>query len=311
MFGVHQLATAAVACLSMELSNFYYPTKCWNVATPPIFPLSSCVPNQFSDQQIQALLDQNAIQTVQDLVDKIECARPIIQDGSEDKLRQTLADALERDTPEKALGGKIFVYPRMVSRDALAAYTPESVFVKPDKVDGPIPDFTLVDGPRGSGKSLFAVKRLPELVFPGVDKSEIFCLHLKPSPLLRTMDRMEGLDLPSSVAYYIQEETIAREISGFGNIPPLQLYLHVIIDAITDPLSGFDDQWSHFESKEDLQAIVTALKTMDRYRFAKGVHLTIAGVDLRHAVTDDDKDTIMFRMQPGNKHKPALFSFYS
>lgn len=268
--------------------NFYYPTECWNVTTLPIHPLACFVRDELDDEAIQQLLKETCIKTMHDLSNNIECIRPMLREGTEDDLRQVVQVALQHTSPEESLGGKIIVYPFCISPTSLSGYSAQAVSVEPSTIVGPIPDFTLVMGPKRSGKTLFAVKRLPQLVFPQATSADILCLHYNPSSFA---EKMRGRETFAFAVAKSIEDSLAHEISGFGTVPPLQLYLHVVIDqAMEEP--------RHFDRTDKFHAIVHALKTMDRYSF-RGVHLTVVGSELESVVKRvDSRDTIIFRMQP-------------
>jgi hypothetical protein len=174
------------------------------------------------------------------------------------------------------------------------------VNVKPDKIEGPIPSFTLVVGPSGSGKTYFATYRLHELVFPNVDEKEIVRVHIRPNPVIRYMKHInEGADCPSSVVDCVKG-CIERKLGDLGPVPSVQLYLHVVFDDIALSKNDFKESLEEYmNTTEKIESIVKALQSMKTYKFEKGVHLTLVGTDLDwYTMHIDRADTIKFRMQP-------------
>jgi hypothetical protein len=250
---------------------------------------------------VDGALEANSIVTLPDLLQNTHCVSHLLKDGDDSRLQQRLACALSRTTPETMLGGRLVSY---AYDESFPGYKLESVNVVPDKIERSIPNFTLVVGPLGSGKTYFAVNRLYELVFPGVSETEIVRVLIKPNPVIRYIKKNEGADCPASIVDCVKG-CIERKLEGFGDVSSsIQLYLHVIFDDISIFQNDFRESLEEYmNTTEKIEGIVKALKTMAKYNFDKGVHLTLVGNDLdAYTYHIDRDDTIKFRMQPWTKN---------
>ncbi len=201
-------------------------------------------------------------------------------------------------TPEQVLGGKQIFYTNYVYSWGAPTYSLDAVNVVPDKIEGPIPSFTLVVGPPESGKSYFAYYRLHELVFPNVDEKEILRIQIHPNPIIRYMRKNKGADCPTSVVDCVKG-CLDRKLGELGPVPSVQLYLHVVFDDISWFKNDFKESLEEYlNTTEKIESIVKALQTMKPYTFEKGVHLSLVGYDVdEYTAKIDPADTIKFRMQ--------------
>ena len=140
-----------------------------------------------------------------------------------------------RKTPEEVLGGKIVYDDSLVPKECFDMFAPGAVSVsssefQPRRNGERVPKFTLVLGSSGSGKTIFALQRLPQLVF-GEDSKSYFRVHFRAVHALRRSMSSDGISFPLAVASIVQE-TVAQQLrdGGAGDVTPVQLYLHVVID---------------------------------------------------------------------------------
>ncbi len=97
-----------------------------------------------------------------------------------------ITDALkvERRKPEKALGGKLVHDTTCINVKALNHFSEQAVSVEPPLPDR-LPNVSLVLGSRGSGKTVFALRCLADLLRPGAfRRNESLRIHVKLGSLL-------------------------------------------------------------------------------------------------------------------------------
>jgi hypothetical protein len=268
----------------------------WNRDTSPFVVVRHVATHDVTDDQITHALEKDSIKSLRDLSRNfLSVAKFVPEDAQDDVLIEIFA-ALKCDvqTPEQVLGGKLCYDKTCISDKPLALYTPEAVSVRPNAAPDRTPNFTLVHGPSGSGKTIFAMECLPEWIFPGaISEKKSFRVHLKAVTLLGD-DPKSDCDLPALVAGYVHEQITAL-LPNFDGVSPLNLFLHVTIDE-----AGRDDYKHFLDTAGKIEAIVTALTNMHRYKFQQGVHVTVTGTSLEISTKsiDSNLDTVKYHMQP-------------
>ena len=160
-----------------------------------------------------------------------------------------------------------------------------------------IPDFTLVLGSSGSGKTLFAIRQLPQLLF-GPEKSKTyFRVHFDASDALDAMNLRASLTFPKAVASIVNNKIsdFLHEKNADCDGIAVQLRLHIIIDE-----AGKEEYQEHFETALQIKQIVEVVKNETKVKFRRGVHVTVAGTGLDKVTAriSSAVETIKFRMQP-------------
>jgi hypothetical protein len=214
-----------------------------------------------------------------------------------------ISDAITRNkrTLEELLGGER-VYDESCLPEKKMKYAQGAVSVKPDHISDRGNNFTLVLGPSGSGKTYFALYGLPKLAFRETASNEILVVHFKAYTVNTIMKTEHHPSFPQAVASYVEQQ-INQRLSGkmsasgtyVDDSKMVELALLVVIDE-----AGGDVYKEYFESAENVEAIVTALKEKMDLKFMKRIHVTVAGTRLE-ATTDAISSVVQttkFRMQP-------------
>jgi hypothetical protein len=253
---------------------------------------------------IEAVLQRHSISTLDDL-DLPQSAHliPLLREGTYcHGFSMAVSMAQRRKKPveqtaEQALRGLVeFNEESELVMDSYRFYTRGAVTAKPDHVQNPKFNFTLVFGPSGSGKTLFCMRRLYELVFPAATyEAEVVRIRVLASDVVDEME-IGNISFPDAVAVKVQEP-IEQKLSDerASNAKMVPLYLHVIVDE-----AGRDSYKHYFDTAAKIEDIVTALREKMPFQFDKGVHVTVTGVGLQASTAEIDSlaETTKFYMQP-------------
>jgi hypothetical protein len=264
-----------------------------------------------SRESIQDFLQANSIQTVQDLQtflddEPLEVISPLLK-LLKGKARTGLYGAMEaalkrsRQTPEMILRGKLEYDASCISPNCMEIYTEGAVSVEPKKIVEPsdkasrATEFSLVLGPSGTGKTIFALQRVPQLAC-SEDLGQCFRVHFKTFDAVSLMTK-RGITFPEAVAEIVQEIVEKRLTRGKAGkeISAIDLYLHVTLDE-----AGAESYSPYFSSARSILNIVDALKANMKFNFIKGVHLSVIGTGLDEITSSvlSGIETTKFRMQP-------------
>jgi hypothetical protein len=172
-------------------------------------------------------------------------------------------------------------------------YSKGAVSVTPLKLGSRDFDFTMVVGPGGSGKTMFALRRLPSLIFKGGENT-ILRVHFRWDMKTRMVYSIPSF--PDAVAAYAERCITAKlSRSSLTNVTNVKLGLHVILD---DAGSRFCKDY--FDSASKITDIVDALRDKMLYKFKNRVHVTLVGtgLELSTLAIDSKAETTKFRMLP-------------
>jgi hypothetical protein len=140
-----------------------------------------------------------------------------------------------RESAEVILGQAKIVYDgTCILDEAYEWYTPAAVSVMPlltaNEFRKRHSKFSIVLGSSGSGKTLFAMRRIPELLF-GEDVTKYFRIHFDAHMVMDNMRRVRTCTFPMAVALLV-EDVVAKKLTGRGldNVTEIGIPLHVTID---------------------------------------------------------------------------------
>lgn len=284
----------------------------WFSDTRPFSIVRHFVPEaKVSDDDIERALEVNAIRTLRDLKEKCEAFIPLLRPGCIADFGSAIINAINRirKTAEEILGEAKIVYDTScITENAYKLYAPGAVSVDPTafqetgESDKRYPEFSLVLGSSGSGKTLFAIKRIPQLIFGTQDEKNYFRIHFRAR---RVTDFMETyhetnpdkkLAFPNAVAMIVKD-VIEKQLSGKGldEVKTLSIPIHITIDE-----AGGDDNKPNFNTATKIRSIVEAIKAEGTFEFQKPIHVTVVGTRLEASTGDiaSTRETTKFRMQP-------------
>ncbi len=156
-------------------------------------------------------------------------------------------------------------------------------------------------GSSGSGKTLFAIRRIPELLFQ-TDEANYFRLHFiadqATNLMMKTNNnsrRKKILDFPKAVAAVV--DNMVGELltdKGLDDVKFLNIPLHITIDE-----AGGEANKEYFDTAEKIESIVTAVRKGAKFKFQQEIHVTVVGTRLETSTADifTPKETTKFRMQ--------------
>jgi hypothetical protein len=273
----------------------------WDETTTPFTVVRYYARDDVTDEEIKSQLHLKGITSLEILKRKAFSLVDLLKEDTDGgELIQNVNAAMLRTQmrPTEILGGKLVFDRTCITEKLLRLYAPTAVSVvpisrafEPDRM----PNFTLVMGPSGSGKTMFALEHLPSNVFPEAKSpQEIFRVHLTARTLLK---ETEGeLDLAALLVNHVEGQ-VAVLLRGYVTqvVPPIHLFLFVVIDE-----AGSTGYKSYFDTADKIKNLVNALHNMEKYKFVKGVHVTVTGTGLETSTDgiDPNVETIKFRMQP-------------
>ncbi len=283
----------------------------WYADADPFVVVRHFAREEISNGAIRTFLDEKSIQTLQHLFNESETILPILQKGSGFCFGAAIHKALgrPRTTAEQILGeAKIVFDETCIPKKCYDFYAAEAVSVDPPvfpKENETKPNFSLVLGSSGSGKTLFAIRRIPELLF-GMDETTYVRLHFrasKPTNLINKHKEKakslklteQTLDFPKAVSAIV-DEMVGQLLSGKGleDTVSLNIPIHITIDE-----AGAQAYKPYLDTAEKIEDIVTAVKNEGKFKFLQGVHVTVAGTRLETITSDivSSVETTKFWMQ--------------
>jgi hypothetical protein len=286
--------------------------KQWTDQTTPFEVVKYYARDEVTDEEIQALIDENEITTLQKLKFYASILGPVIRLGTMEELIANVNAALNRNKtkPTEVLAGELDFDNTCIDKEVLKSFASEAVSVSESeaaKLDR-YPNFSLVLGPSGSGKTMFCLQELGNRVFRGaVIEKNVFRVHLTVNTLLNLLDdddddkKKKTIDLAGLLEKYVHDR-VARLLSDYVTSttapPPIDLFLLVVLDE-----AGRTEFKPFFDTAAKIQKLVTALQDMKVYKFTKGVHVTVIGTALETSTKDVDskRETVKFRMQPWSR----------
>jgi hypothetical protein len=254
--------------------------KHWTDATTPFEVVKYYARDGVSDEEIQALLDENEITSLTKLKVYAAMLGPVIRIGTIEELIANVNAALERTKAIRTgvLAGELDFDPNCIAKESLNLFASAAVSVKescPLHQDRTL-NFTIVMGPSGSGKTVFCLQELPTRVFPMKALNDVFRIHLRACTLLGNEPNDE-LDLAARLVNYVRE-TLARRLAKYvtsnTDFESIDLFLFIIIDE-----AGRTEYKRYLDKANKIESLVTALRTMDDYKFTD-VHVTVTGTSL-------------------------------
>jgi hypothetical protein len=278
----------------------------WYDDIEPFIVLRYFAPKEVSDEQIRDELDENSIGTLQELkqFSSRVCTRLVGEDITDvgSAIVNTLRNRI-RKTAEQILGEQKIVYDTScLPQKCYDWYAPAAVSVDPPAFPQTAgntnrhPDITLVLGSSGSGKTLFAMRRIPEWLF-GNDETAYFRIHFRARRVTDLMTEEKGtLDFPLAVATIVHDvigDVLFRK--GLYNIKVLNIPIHVTIDE-----AGGKVFKEYFDTAGKIRNIIDAVKTKGKFEFQREIHITLAGTRLEINTMDIESDVEIkkFRMKP-------------
>jgi hypothetical protein len=281
----------------------------WIDTTDPFIVARYYALDDVTAEEIKSKLDLNGITSLELLLQafldlNIRWKNKI---GAQMFKNMTAAIRRSQTRPTELLGGKLDFDRTCITEKLLRLYAPKAVSVIESRYfdETRFPNFTLVMGPSGSGKTMFAMEHLPTIVFSeATSLEEIFRVHLTARTLVG--DSKDELDLPTLLVNHVQNQVayLLREYRTDGIVvPPINLFLFVVIDE-----AGSAQYKRYFDKANKIEKLVTALHSMKKFKFVKGVHVTVTGTGLETSTDgiDPNVETIKFRMQPW-----SLSNFYA
>jgi hypothetical protein len=273
----------------------------WTSDTKPFTAFRFFARDDVTDQEIRKVLFDNAILTMEDLMENNSVAVPLL--GKDifpfiDAVKS--ACTRNKISMKQVLGGQFVYDTNCIPQRCFNMYASKAVAVKPVespyKPDDRIPDFSLVLGSSGSGKTMFALKGLTSILYDR-DPKAYFCVHFKAGKALGLVT--ESLTFPEAVAKIVQEE-ISRKLKAAKKVlsndgeREVDLYLHVVLDE-----AGTEADKDYFDTAAKIQSIVDAIKNTAEPKFTRGVHVTVAGTALETTTAEilSVKQAVKFRMQ--------------
>jgi hypothetical protein len=272
------------------------PTKFWFRGTDPFVVYRHFACERVTDDRLKHVLTIRGIRTLQDLQRKIFEVERFLDKTTISQFSQTVFDANNRyyETAESFLSGQVVYDDRTIMKNAYETYSKDAVAVTPLEIGSRNFSFTVVLGPNGSGKTMFALRRLPSLIFKGGENT-MFRVHFH---TLMAHDGVmpDSTSFPDDVASYV-EQRITQKLSAscLTNVTTVNLNLHVILDT-----AGGESYKPCFDSASKILDIVGALRDKMRYKFTKKIHVTLvgAGLELSTLAIDSKTETTKFRMLP-------------
>ncbi len=221
----HQLAATNPSTPELSTTEWYHDTK-------PFVVVRHFAKQNVTDDEINTLLDDSRILSMQDLNFKVGRITPLID---EERFSPFCAAVLNscnryRDTAETVLGGYVAYDEKTILDNAYGTYSEDAVSVTPSNVGNRDYQFSLVSGPSGSGKTMFALRKLPLLIFPG-DEKDILVLHFQAIMAFDPTSDAGIINFPDAIASKVQS-MIAAKLSGkdLSNVTDIDLSLNVVID---------------------------------------------------------------------------------
>ncbi len=275
----------------------------WYSDTLPLVAVQSFAKADVSVDDIKNTFKEHEIQTLADLRDdRSFCVTAFILENKWAYFINALSKACKRirKTVEEVLGGDHVWENDCLPQTFFDLYTPDAVSVVPDgsqALDNGLrqKQFTLVLGSSGSGKTMFALRCLPTLLFE--DDTSYFCVHFQATKALM-LAYSKGKTFPEAVASIVQD-LITEKLSSnrLFHVTVINLHLHVIVDE-----AGGEHFQEFLDAASKLQFLVDFVKRNLCYDFQKGLHITVVGtgLDATTAGIQSVTETIKFRMKPWN-----------
>jgi hypothetical protein len=286
----------------------------WFADTDPFIVVRRLAREEITNDEIQKVLNENSIETLQQLYDKSDVVYHLLQKGrSFVNFGSFVLNALgrPRKTAEQILGEVKIVFDNTcIPQKCYDLYAAKAVSVKPAlfaefDVTKRKPNFSLVLGSSGSGKTLFAIRRIPELLF-GMDETTYFRLHFRASNVTNLINKHkekaenigfteQTLDFPKAVSAIV--DTIIGELlsgKGLDDTEILNIPIHITIDE-----AGAEISKVYIGTAEAIEEIVDVVREKGKFKFPKGVHVTVAGTRLETSTSTilSTVQTTKFRMQ--------------
>ncbi len=280
------------------------PAK-WFADTDPFLVLRHFAKEKVKDKEIRSFLKECSIDSLPRL--KQMSSRVLVFLGDEAdtfQLGSVVVNALgrPRKTAEQVLGeAKIVLDHTCIPQKCYDYYAAEAVSVDPpvfaDESETK-PNFSLVLGSSGSGKTLFAIRRIPELLF-GMDETKYFRLHFRASKVTNLMS--DTVDFSKAVSAIV-DTMVGQLLSGKGldDTVSLNIPIHITVDE-----AGAQVYKPYLDTAEKIEDIVRAVKNEGIFKFLQGVHVTVAGTRLETITSDilSTVETTKFWMQAWTPEK--------
>jgi hypothetical protein len=268
------------------------PAK-WFADTDPFVVLRHFAKENVKDKEIRRFLKECSIDTLPRLKQMSSRVLGFLGDEADTfQLGSVVVNALgrPRKTAEQVLGeAKIVLDHTCIPQKCYDYYAAEAVSVDPpvfaDDEHETKPKFSLVLGSSGSGKTLFAIRRIPELLF-GMDETKYFRLHFRARKVTNLMS--DTIDFPKAVSAIV-DKMVGELLSGKGlddDTVSLNIPIHITIDE-----AGAQVYKPYLDTAEKIKDIVTAVKHEGKFKFLQDVHVTVAGTRLE-TITSDILSTI-------------------
>jgi hypothetical protein len=269
-------------------------TPTWDENTTPFDLVRYFADDSTTDEQIKEVLEKYFVTTLQQLEEEVwEFIALLRKDASLD-FNEAILDALNTRKAEEVLGGILIYDSTCIAAKSLARYAPQAVSVEPVRLSSRVPNYSLITGSSGSGKTMFALRRLPQLIQLGdMGRKDGLRIHVNAGTLIQDSSSAT-INLPALVVAFV-ENLICSRLSTPPDNPSLNLYLHVTIDEAEGEIYK-----RYFDHGSKIEDIANALKEMTRYNFKLGVHVSVVGAVLETATQDivSSRDSVTFRMQP-------------
>ncbi len=276
------------------------PAVNWFADTDPFVAIRRFAREEITNDEIRTFLDENSIATLQQFDETSDQVSHLLRNGPGFRLFfSSLDQALgrHRKTAEQILGdAKIVLDHTCIPQKCYDYYAAEAVSVDPPVFTNneTKPNFSLVLGSSGSGKTLFAIRRIPELLF-GMDETTYFRLHFRASKVTNLMS--DTVDFPMSVSAIV-DEMVGELLSGNKGLDDdtvsLNIPIHITIDE-----AGAQVYKPYLDTAEKIKDIVGAVKNEGKFKFLQSVHVTLAGTRLETITSDivSTVETTKFWMQ--------------
>ncbi len=277
----------------------------WFSDTEPFVAVRWFAKKGVRDEDIEKVLKANKITSLKDLSARSRCVYPFMAEANETAFKVALSKACDRirTTVEEELGGEASYDSTQLPKKCFDSFALGAVSVIPSDREEARKnlrgkDFSLVLGSSGSGKTIFALRRLPMLVFGDSDdddNKDHFSVHFSAERAFKQMKekRQTFPEAVASVVTTMINEKLAEK--KFLHVKAIDLHLHVVIDE-----AGDDSFSEFFDDGDKIQLLVGIVRAQVPIRFTKGVHVTVVGTGLDRATLTIPTDTVVvkFRMQP-------------
>jgi hypothetical protein len=278
--------------------------KNWFSDTEPFVAIRWFAKKGVLDADIKRALKARNISSLADLRKRSSCALPFMNEDDYADFMAALEKTYQRirTTVEQELGGDASYDSTLLAEECFKAFALDAVSVIPnnrtkarDNLRGK--GFSLVLGSSGSGKTIFALRGLPLLLFgesADRDEKNYFSVHFSVERAHKKMNATGQTFSEAVVSVVTTIITEKLEDKKFVDVKAIDLHLHVVLDEAGDELYS-----EFFDDGDKIQLLVDFVKRTLPISFTKRVHLTVVGTGLDKTTLTIPTDTVAvkFRMQ--------------